>query len=288
MKKKILAYACDHNYFDYTKVSFASFCEHHHLAEWEVIFGDVGLSPEQATELSHYGTVMKYEPSRRKIQDDVIIPSARARLAMLSDLVDDDAMLLYLDSDTLIFENLDALVSEFVRSGKPVGAFFEDIDEFGRPPASYAWRDHDIPRLFCKQDRWRNAPMVNAGVLLAQGAQARAVGEAAVALFDEFEPDLWLAEQTILVSLLYDCEIPCFRLPVKYNCVAWEKHIVHVGSGRPYVATRPYFRGEPVAIRHFAWSPCKGPLREALPMLAQDSNRVLVGIPSKTTRADSI
>lgn len=275
MKTKTLVYACDHNqeYFEYTKASFASFCDHHDLADWRIIFADVGLHPRQSAELARFGEVVKYKPCHR-MHDGFFSPVAAAKLKIVADFTDDAHVLMSLDSDTLVFENLDTLVSGFVQSGKPVGIFFEEIEEFNRVPAVWGWREFKIPDEFVNQNNWRNSPMANAGVLLTRGNEARELGMVGTSFFEEYEAQLGLGEQGIINAMLYDCEIPCFRLAVKYNCLAWEQHIVHAGAGRPYVGTRPYFRGETVAIRHFAAPEGKGPLRAALPAL--DSNRALL------------
>ncbi len=271
-KRKILAYACDDNFFEYTKASFASFCEHHSLSEWRVIFADVGLQPWQRAELARFGEVIEYEPYRLKQHDGVIFSAARARIKMLTDFIHEDDVLLYLDSDTLIFENLNNLVSEFVESVEPIAIGLEDIDEFWRSPVSSAWLDGKIPAEFQNQKNWHNAPMANAGVLLAQGAGAIELGKNGLDLFEKYSAQLWLPEQAVIDTLLYDRGIPFMKLPPRFNCLAWEKHITHIGVGPKYVDTRPYFRGESVAIRHFAGhdenlKTSKLILNEALPLL---------------------
>jgi lipopolysaccharide biosynthesis glycosyltransferase len=264
MKNKIIIYASDDIFFEYARASFASFCKHHSLSEWRIIFADVGLQPWQQAELARFGEIIAYEPYRLKQQHDVIYSAACARIKMLADFVNDESVLLYLDSDTLIFENLDKLMVEFVDSEKPIAIGIEDIEEFWRVPVSYAWREGKIPEEFKNQDKWRNAPMANAGVLLAQGAVARELGEIGMRMCAQYGAQLWLPEQAVIDTLLYDREIPYMKLPPRYNCLAWEKHISHVGEGPKYVGTRPYFRGESVAIRHFAGPECKVDLKAAL------------------------
>jgi hypothetical protein len=264
--RKILAYSCDHKFFEYAKASFASFCEYHSLSEWRVIFADVGLHPCEKVELARFGEVIEYPRATN------FWPSALAKIQMLTDFTRDDAVLVYLDSDTLIFDNLDNLVSEFVKSDKPLALLIEDIHEFGRETVSWAWRNRKIPEEFRNQDKWRNAPMANAGVFLAQGTTARELGELGIKVFDKYKDQLWLGEQTVIDTLLYDREIPFMKLPPRYNCLAWERHIAHVGPGPKYAGTRPYFRGKSIAIRHFAGSdehqtPCKADLDAVLPLL---------------------
>jgi lipopolysaccharide biosynthesis glycosyltransferase len=273
--KKILVYACDHAFFKYTKASFFSFCKHHSISDWRVIFADVGLYPWQKAELSRFGEVVEYEPCRLKQQNGYIFPATRARIKMLADFVDDDTVLLYLDSDTLIFENTDELVLKFVESKKTIAIFFEDIDEFWRIPASFGWINSTIPEEFKNQNRWRNEPMANTGVLLAQGAGAREIGETGMSLYEKYDTQLMLGEQTIIVSLLYEREIPHMKLSPRYHCLAWEKHITHMDAGAKYVTTRPFFRGESIAIRHFAGRghDFKDALNKALPLL--DTNEGL-------------
>jgi lipopolysaccharide biosynthesis glycosyltransferase len=281
MKKKTLVYACDHAYFKYTKASFASFCEHHSLSEWQVIFADVGLHQWQKAELSCFGEVVQYEPCHHKQMNGFIFTAARARIKILTDFIRDDTVLLYLDSDTLIFDNLDNLVSVFVDSGKTIAILLEDIDEFWRTPASYGWRDAKIPEEFQNQDKWRGEPMANTGVLLAQGVGARKLGEISMSLYEKHGNLFRLGEQTIIASLLYEREIPFMKLTPRYHCLVWEKHITHIGEGFKYVATQPFFRGERVAIRHFAGSNrvCKIALNKALPLLG--TNERLLKISKK-------
>ena len=226
----------------------------------------------QQAELAQFGEVPDYLPSDVPRQHDIVYPTSHARLKMLTEFVDNDSVYLYIDSDTLIFENLDKLISQFIDSGKPIAIGVEDIEEFWRMPASYAWRDHKIPEEFHNQDKWRNAPITNAGVLLAQGEWIREFGETAIGLYKKYDAQVWLAEQTILLSLLYDREIPFMKLPPKYNCFAWENCITHMGTDPKYRGTRPFFRGESVAIRHFAGNeadsqPCKIVLNKLLPSL---------------------
>lgn len=273
MKRKILAYACDHNYFRYTKASFASFCNHHSLSEWRVIFANVGMYEWQRAELARFGEVHEYPPSNVPQQFNIVYSSSRARLKMLTEFVDDDTILLYIDSDTLIFENVDKLISQFISSGKPIAIAVEDIDEFPRKPASYAWRDHKIPEEFRNQDKWRSEPIINAGVVLAQGIWVREFGQTAFDLYERYETQVWLAEQAIIITLLYDREIPYMKLPLKYHCFALENFISHEGTGPRYVGTRPFYRGESVAIRHFVGPAreCKYALDEAIPLLDADT-----------------
>ncbi len=271
MKKKILLYACNHFFYNYTKASFASFCENHSLFEWRVIFADVGLEAWQRTELARFGEVVAYPPSTIAQPNGNVWPSARARLMMLTDFVLDDTVLLYIDSDTLIFDNLDSLMCEFVESDMPFAIFVEDIAEWVHYPAAFLWRDHRIPNEFKNQDKWRNAPFANAGVLLAQGRMARELGEIGMSVYEKYNSEANFAEQTVTVSLLYDREIPFMKLPPRYNCLVYEEHITHMGTGPKYVGTRPYFRGESVAIRHFAGPQFKGGLDEALPFLDIDA-----------------
>jgi lipopolysaccharide biosynthesis glycosyltransferase len=234
--------------------------------------------------LAHFGEVVDY-PRGTNAKFGIVWPSARARLKMLMDFTSDDNVLLYLDSDTLIYENLDKLVSEFIELGRPIAIGLEDIDEFWRSPVSCAWSDGKIPIEFQNQDKWHNAPMANAGVILAQGAGAWELGEAGMDVYEKYNSQLWLAEQTVINTLLYDQEIPYMKLPPRYNCFALEEHITHKGAGPRYVGTKPFFRGESVAIRHFAGSeanqkPCKIILDEALPLL--DTNARLLKISNNS------
>jgi lipopolysaccharide biosynthesis glycosyltransferase len=252
MKRKILIYACDSGFFHYAKSSFATFCDYHLTEEWRVIFADVGLTSEQRAELAQIGEVIVYEPYQLKQQAGVVYSAAHARIKMLSDFADEETVLLYLDSDTLIFDNLDTLVSDFLTSKKPIAIGLEDMEEFWQSPVSTAWLNGVIPEEFKNQDAWRHAPMPNAGVILAHGIEARRIGEIGLTLFDQYKTKLWLPEQAVLDTLLYDRAIPFMRLLPRFNCLAWEKHIGHIGEGKKYADTLPHFRGERVAIRHFA------------------------------------
>jgi lipopolysaccharide biosynthesis glycosyltransferase len=269
MKRKILGYASDHNYFEYIKASFASFCQYNSLSEWRVVFGDIGLHSWQRAELARFGEVVQYESSPFKQQHGIVYPATHAKLKMLMDFALNDDVLLLLDADTLIFENLDKLVSEFVDSAKSVAILVEDIPEYERSPASYGWRGHRIPAIFKNREKWRNAPMANAGVLLAQGAGARDLGECGINIYEKYRSRIFVAEQTVIVSLMYDKQMPFMRLAPRYNCLAWENYIMHLGIGPHYVETQPFFRGEKIAVRHFAW--CKDPLNAALPMLGSNA-----------------
>jgi hypothetical protein len=282
MKQKILLFACNHLFFEYTKAAFASFFQYHSISEWKVIFADVGLKSAQRIEFSQFGEIVDYPPSTVS-NFGVIWPSARARLKMLGDFIFDDSILLYLDSDILVFDNIDKLLMDFKTSGHPIGIFVEDIDEWVRLPASLLWKDHEIPEEFRNQEKWRNAPFANAGVMLAQGHFAKQFGEIALGLYEKYEERAAFAEQTIIVSLLYDRQIPYMNLAPRYNCMAFEKYITHVGSSHRYVHVPPIFRGEKIAIRHFAGhdhdqQSCKRLLDEALALI--DVNAQLENIKS--------
>lgn len=269
MKEKLLVYACDQNerFFEYTRASFASFCKHHRLSEWRVVFADLGMHPWQSRELARFGEVPKYRPHPEQQQFKVVYPDSRAKLQMLNDFPKDNAVVLYLDSDTLIFDNLDGLVSDFVASELPIGILVEDLDEFVRSPASYGWRNHTIPHEFQNREKWRNSLMANSGVMLAQGPVAREMGQIAVSVFDKVGDQIWVGSQSIIVAVLYECEIPFMEINVRYNCCVWEHHLTFRGTGLNYVDTRPIFRGETVAIRHFVGWERKVPFDAALPWL---------------------
>jgi lipopolysaccharide biosynthesis glycosyltransferase len=302
MKSKLLVYACDSTFYEYCKASFASFCEYHSLSEWRVIFADVGLHSSQKRELACFGEVIEYEPYRLKQFDGVVFSAARARIEMLTDFIDDDNVLLYVDSDTLIFDSLDRLVSDFASSGKAIGIYLEEIHEFWRSPVSSAWLNGAIPAEFKNQDKWRNAPMANAGVLLAQGPGAREIGRVGISVYERYSDKLWLPEQAVIDTLLYDKDIPFMKLAPRYNCMAWERHITHAGKGPRYVKTRPSFRGETLAIRHFAghdenMKVAKLLLDEVVPLLHVDarlsalanrSSRGLIGVSPQILKASKL
>jgi hypothetical protein len=258
-------------FFEYTKASFASFCGHHDLSCWRIIFADLGMQQSQKLELSRFGEVIEYSPSTVANTWGQVFPSARAKLQMLTDLAQEDSILLFMDSDTLVCDNLDKMVLEFAESRIPIAIAFEDIAEFYRMPASHGWRQRLIPKKFQKQHVWRNAPMGNTGVIFAQGAGLRDFGKRAINLYEIYGNRLQFGDQTAIVSLLYDLAITYMRLPVRYNCFAWEKHITHLGKGVSYVTTEPHFQGERVAIRHFCGRNGKSSLNAALPFLDADS-----------------
>lgn len=264
MKKRILIYASDHNYFKYTRASLASFARLNSYSDWTVIFANIGLMSWQEAELAAFGKVVKHKPCQVKGHHDIIFPAARAKLQILHEYASDDTILLFVDSDTLMFDNLDGLISRFEETGALMAIGTEEVDEFWRTPAHYGWRNGEIPDVFDNQQRWRNAPIHNTGVFLAQGAIASRIGEIAVNIYDAYINRVMFGEQTIISSLLYDRELAHMALPIQYNCFVWEDHITHDGHGPKYVATRPFFRGESVVIRHFCGPGCKKCLDEAI------------------------
>lgn len=257
--RKTLVYACDHRYFDYTLSSLASFMEHHNSSVWEVICVDVGMTESQRQKLEGFARIIAAERCTAVQQHGIVYPSGRARVKILSDIVFEDTVMVYMDSDTLVFGSIEEILESFIQSGRAIAVAYEDDPNFGCPEMSYAWKDGVIPLVFQNQARWRHATMLNTGVLFARGEMARKIGVDGVQIYDQHTDRIRLAEQTVIASLIYEYEIPVFRLPIKYNCFVWEKALTHA-SPPEYASCAPFYGGVPVVVRHFCGYDAKGAL----------------------------
>jgi lipopolysaccharide biosynthesis glycosyltransferase len=274
-KKKRLVYSTDAGYFELARASLASFTKYHDMSEWAVTFLTVDLPDRMLAELRRYGEVREYPASPTYRPDHVVYPTAFARLAMMEEVIGDDEVMLYLDADTLVYDRLDDLVARFEQTGRPFGMAVEAGEDFPYTPASYCWHGHDIPEEFSNRRWWKRLPMCNTGVLLATGPTARLVGREATAVWRRNPTKVMLGEQTAVVSVVYDRDVPFMILPAAYNCIVAECHIDHHGTWEPfpYLSTVPYYRGERVAVRHFCGGKpeCKAMLWRVLKRLDTDA-----------------
>jgi hypothetical protein len=120
---------------------------------------------------------------------------------------------------------------------------------------------------FPHYNRWKQSRIPNTGMCLATGDRIRSLGTRALPLFDKLRHTFMMGEQTILDSLVYENNLPFFELSADQHCMAWEKHIKHLGVGVPYVDTVPMLGTNPVVFRHFCGRSNKVVLAKLMPAL---------------------
>lgn len=256
MNKKTLCCAFGASYYRYTLPMLQSFFRYHSPADWRVVIGDVGLEHWQREELGAFGEVRQYPPSPAICISGISWPAARARLQMMADLITEGGVVLYLDSDILVFGSVELFIAEFVASGKPIAMTLENTPHFFETKARESWVNSEIPPEFTHQDEWRELPMVNGGVIFTQGLEGARVCRLALGLYDSYTPKLQFAEQSALCTVIYELKIPFLPVPLKYNCVVFERYIDHKWTSGfkmpvPYRDTVPIYNRERVVIRHF-------------------------------------
>ena len=262
----ILVYGCDDAYFLPTIISLKSFVMHN--PNWDIVVMDVGMTPAQVTELKQLARVLPFPREPR--QDVLFIPSAKARIMALTLFPNDSTVMLYLDSDSLVFGSFEPLLEQFIASGLPVGIALESDKRFNRLPMNRAWLQDTVPaQLFPRHETWQHRMIPNTGLVLATGNEARAWGQRALPILEEHRNLSLMGEQTILDSVLYEDGIPFLPLPVYQHCYVSEEFVKHRGRGLPYVDTIPYIDSQPVLFRHFCGKLNKQTLAARVPYLCK-------------------
>ena len=262
--KKILVYGSDAVYFDYTLVSLKSFLRFN--AGWRAIVMDVGLTEKQVAAFAGLAEVIPFP--REPVQKVLFIPSARARVMALTMYPAEDALMLYLDGDSLVFGSVEPLVASFLASGKMVAIAAESDKRFNIQCVECCWAGNKIPKgPFPEGNRWRKKPILNTGMVLAVGDKARTFGENALRLFDSHRHLFLMGEQTLLDSIIYEDRVDHLLLPVHQHCYIIDKFVNQTGPGYSYVHTVPTVDGKPVLFRHFCGVENKRVLSERLPQL---------------------
>jgi lipopolysaccharide biosynthesis glycosyltransferase len=213
-----------------------------HNSGWNILILDVGLSQSQVDYLKQYATVLPYP--REHCRTGVYVPSAKARIMILAELPP-RSLMLYLDGDTLVFGSVAPLIADYIRSGSPIGILAETDIRFARFSMEQAWLDQNIPvKRFKYYGMWRSLPVLNTGLLLASGADARQIGLTALAMYEDVKRGCRFAEQTIIDSVIYEHSWRTFSVPLAYNCYVKDRYI-------NYVNGVPFLDDAKVVIRHF-------------------------------------
>jgi len=260
-----LVVVANDDYFFMLKWCLASFFTYHRRNDWNVIFLDVGCSPSTRSILERIGQCVSYPPHRAANSQGLVFPAAFARLASLSEHVPDQGIYLYVDTDSLFFASLDPLIRQFRQSGIPLAIAVEDDPGFRLAPMWESWIG-EIPREFIGQHRWRDLPILNTGMLLAQGSQLRPLADFAQRLYALYRDRLQYAEQSLLASLIYEWEVPYLNIPHHVHCFAREQYVSQDRPGRRYVDAAPVYNGHLVTMRHFCAN-SKGVLGRLRPQL---------------------
>lgn len=256
-----VVWATDASYYRYTELSIASFLRHNR--GWALNALDVGLTADQRERLSKVAAV---RPAVRENQRaGSYIPSAKARIEVLTTIAADD-ILLYLDGDTIVTSSVDGLRDRFAASGRALGIISRaDRVGWGIWPMHRCWLDQAMPRKwFAKYDSWKNEPTRSTGVIIANSrivpAATRSLG-----LYEDLKSSFALAEQTLLNSVLMEDGVATHDLSPQEHCLVEERLLVH--HGEPY-SDAPLLDGLPVIIRHFP-GPHKQTLNAMFPRLRQ-------------------
>jgi hypothetical protein len=245
---RLLVLATDAAYFEYAWIALSSFLRHN--AGWSALVMDVGLTPSQADILGRLATVVRY-PREETGGVGPPIPSALSQCMALAELPGPDHLLLYLDSDTITLGKVDALVEEFLASGRPIGVAIESVAGTPGAMARHSWADSRVPDEFPQRDRWQDLPHFNTGVILATGNRAAAIGDRCLNLYNRLNGRFRLGGRALIESILYEDQVPIFPIPLRYHCSGPEEQLTI--SGRPYV-NPVSVNGEPVILRHFCGS----------------------------------
>ncbi|WP_437192492.1 hypothetical protein [Planctomicrobium sp. SH527] len=230
--------------------SLTSFFQYHSRSDWNVIFLDVGCSESVRKSLERIGTCVPYSPHRIPNSHGLVFPAALARLASLAEHIPEQGIYLYVDTDSLFFASMEPVLRQFRRSGLPLAIAIEDDPGFWPGQMQNSWLG-EIPPEFLRRSHWQNRPLLNTGLLLAQGTQVRAAAQFARQLYRNYSDRLQHAEQTILASLIYEWEIPYFPLPHHIHCFAREEYLEQDRPGVRYVDAAPRYLDHLVTMRHF-------------------------------------
>ena len=262
-----LVVAANDDYFFMLKWCLSSFFTYHRQNDWHVIFLDVGCSHSTRSILERIGECVSYPPHNIPNSRGLIFPATFARLASLSEHIPREGIYLYLDTDSLFFASLDPVMYQFRKSSAPFAIAAEDDPGFWAGKMRDCWIG-EIPKELIGQHRWADLPILNTGLLLAQGPEVSALATFSERLYDLYAEHLQYAEQTILASLIYEWDIPFLKIPHHCHCFTWERSLGQDGPGDRYLTATPTYQDHLVTMRHFC-SQSKGVLAELRPQLDQ-------------------
>lgn len=259
--RKTVVWSCDKNFCKYNVVSIKSFLQHN--SGWNLVFYDVGLTDDQRLTLAKLGVDV------RVATPDHWVHNAQAKIRIFSD-VGHDEILLFLDSDTIVYDSVEPMVADFMASEKPIGLYPEGEKVQWLKCMAAGWKDSvtrdqnpEFMADFPHWKQWDNKPILNAGVILATH-KINESGKLMFELYERWKQDCIYCEQTIISSVVRDRNIPYFPLNDLQHCLLWEEWMNH--PGEPYMQA-PLLDGKPVLIRHFCGKRTKPVLDQALPKL---------------------
>jgi hypothetical protein len=249
IKHKILVVGCDSNYFRLARLCLSSFRRLH--TGWTFKILDVGLTAGDRDKLSKFGEVVTY--GRDAPGKGYYVPSAVARLDILTRWPAEDTVMVYADADILFLGSYEATVERFLASGKPLGLFRE-------PTTLHNAGDHCKPYepllpLFPHIREWYNEGALSTAVVIAGGpaaSQALAFGKKCLDLWPQVRPFAMLGEQSVVNYVAYEDKLPYCPLTEAEMCVVWHYNLRSESSLRYGPTDRVTLRtGEPVLARHF-------------------------------------
>jgi len=242
---KRVCWVTDAQFFPFASLSIASFLRHNQ--GWHLTVYDIGMDRQQRSTLASYAEIIPYprdfEPT------GYYSPGSKARICMLTNIPEGE-LLLYLDSDSIVFSSVDPIVQEFLASNHTVGMTMEDYHTaWPSHPIAAAWFDESLPRrAFPGYERWKNNRVLNAGVILASPAVVPAAIKA-LELYESLKPGLRLQEQTLLNSVFFEEQLSIHYLPYWQHCMADERYVDHP-PGELYDQT-PSCDEQRIIVRHF-------------------------------------
>jgi lipopolysaccharide biosynthesis glycosyltransferase len=272
--KKVLTLCCEQSYIDFAQISVSSFLAHN--KGWEVIVADIGLDLSSRTYFENLGVKIKqypYEPVGSTGLNHYY-PATQARCLLFGEIPDENTLMLYLDVDCVVMGSVEELVDGFLKSQKPI-AIGEENDpvRFHYAEARSGWKHNEAPECFVNREKWHHNRILNTGVFLAYGKDAKEMGARVVELYPSTHHLYAHAEQTVISSVIYDGFYPIHYLNWSQHCFQLEHFVTKTGV--PYVDP-VYLDDMQVLIRHWCGiGSKKNARRDYLDIL-----RVHYGLPS--------
>lgn len=244
--KKLLVVGADDAYFRFTRLCLTSF-RHHHPEGWDFVVMDVGLTSDQRTSLGRLATVIQCDREDFK-GPGLYVPSAAARLRMLSDFAKPDTVALYSDSDIIYLGSYERTVERFLMSQTTVAMLPEDV------PAVQGFFD-GASAVFPKIKDWGIRPQLNTGIMIFGGStavKAAELGQQCESVWPTARPLCRYSEQSVINGVMYENEMSYTPLTSAEHCLIWHYNLRSDLTFRFGPKDRVTLgTGEPVLARHF-------------------------------------
>lgn len=261
--RKIATWAVDAHplYSDACVLSVHSFLRHN--AGWEVRIYEVGETPLYRNRFPAHVEFFRADPAPTT-RTLTHFPTSWVRCQMLADLPSPDTLMLYTDCDTVYLSSVDKVVEEFIYSNTAIAILPEDDRRGFSSPIVTGWGFKQIPTYFKRKKEFSGLPTLNTGMVLAY--RDNVLGKAAVAAYDELISQAYHAEQAIVCSMIYELNLPWFKLKPCHHCLFRESELTY--PGKKYIDSFE-IDGDPVVMRHFCSSLMKPYYEEILPSLLE-------------------